>query len=60
MTVPAVAIGGITQANCAPLVAAGVDFLAVIAAVWSYPEGPGNAVKAFAAAIAAAEALGEG
>jgi thiamine-phosphate pyrophosphorylase len=57
MTVPAVAIGGITQANCAPLVAAGVDFLAVIAAVWSYPDGPGEAVKAFGAAIASAAAV---
>jgi thiamine-phosphate pyrophosphorylase len=54
MTVPSVAIGGITQANCAPLVAAGADFLAVIAAVWSYPEGPGKAVRAFRDAIAAA------
>ncbi len=54
MTVPSVAIGGITQANCAPLVAAGADFLAVIAAVWSYAQGPGQAVKDFLAAIAAA------
>ncbi len=60
MTVPAVAIGGITQANCAPLVAAGADFLAVIAAVWSYPDGPGKAVKAFGEAIAAAAALSGG
>jgi thiamine-phosphate pyrophosphorylase len=54
MTVPAVAIGGITPQNCAPLVAAGADFLAVIAAVWDHPEGPGRAVKDFLAAIAAA------
>ncbi len=60
MTVPAVAIGGITQANCAPLVAAGADFLAVIAAVWGYPDGPGKAVKAFGEAIAAAAALSGG
>ena len=45
--VPCVAIGGITQQNCGPLVAAGADFLAVIAAVWSYPEGPRAAVRAF-------------
>ena len=55
MTVPCVAIGGITPQNCAPLVAAGADFLAVIAAVWNHPQGPGQAVKDFLAAIAAAE-----
>ncbi len=54
MTVPCVAIGGITPENCAPLVAAGADFLAVISAVWDHPQGPAAAVKAFAKAIAAA------
>jgi thiamine-phosphate pyrophosphorylase len=54
MTAPCVAIGGITPANCAPLVTAGADFLAVIAAVWEHPQGPGAAVRAFAGAIAAA------
>jgi len=54
MTVPCVAIGGITPQNCAPLVEAGADFLAVIAAVWDHPQGPGAAVKVFDAAIAAA------
>ena len=53
MTVPCVAIGGITPENCAPLVAAGADFLAVIAAVWNHPQGPDAAVKAFTKAIAA-------
>jgi thiamine-phosphate pyrophosphorylase len=53
MTVPCVAIGGITPENCGPLVAAGADFLAVVSAVWSAPEGPAAAVKAFEAAIAA-------
>jgi len=56
MTVPSVAIGGITPANCAPLVTAGADFLAVVTAVWNHPEGPGAAVKAFNAAIDAAAA----
>ncbi len=46
-TVPAVAIGGITPANCAPLIAAGADFLAVVAAVWEHPAGPAAAVRAF-------------
>ena len=54
MTVPCCAIGGITPGNCGPLVAAGADFLAVIAAVWDHPEGPGAGVKSFLAAIAAA------
>ncbi len=55
MTVPCVAIGGITPANCAPLVRAGADFLAVVAAVWDHPQGPAAAVKEFALAIAAAQ-----
>ena len=54
MTVPCVAIGGITPENCGPLVAAGADFLAVVSAVWAAPAGPAAAVKAFEAAIAAA------
>lgn len=44
--IPCVAIGGITPENCAPLVAAGADFLAVSHAVWSSDEAA--AVKAFA------------
>jgi thiamine-phosphate pyrophosphorylase len=51
MTVPVVAIGGITVENCGELVEAGADFLAVIAGVWAYPGGPGAAVKAFNQAI---------
>ncbi|MBV9824909.1 MAG: thiamine phosphate synthase [Alphaproteobacteria bacterium] len=45
--VPCVAIGGITQENCRPLVEAGADFLAVIASVWSYPQGPEAAVREY-------------
>ncbi|MDE2166397.1 MAG: thiamine phosphate synthase [Alphaproteobacteria bacterium] len=52
-TVPCVAIGGITPANCAPLVTAGADFLAVVAAVWNHPQGPAAAVRAFVEAMAA-------
>ena len=51
---PCVAIGGITAANCAPLVRAGADFLAVVGAVWNHPEGPAAGVRAMNAAIAAA------
>jgi thiamine-phosphate pyrophosphorylase len=47
---PCVAIGGITPENCAPLVAAGADFLAVSHAVWGGDEAA--AVRAFHAAIA--------
>ena len=54
MTVPSCAIGGITPQNCAPLVAAGADFLAVISSVWGHPQGPGAAVREFAKAIDAA------
>ena len=50
-TVPSVAIGGITAANCAPLVEAGADFLAVVGAVWNHPEGPAAGVRAMNAAI---------
>jgi thiamine-phosphate pyrophosphorylase len=51
MTVPVVAIGGITMQNCGPLVEAGADFLAVVSAVWNCPDGPASAVKAFNQAI---------
>ena len=47
MVVPSVAIGGITIANCGPLIAAGADFLAVVSGVWHYPDGPAEAVRAF-------------
>lgn len=43
---PCVAIGGITPGNCAPLVEAGADFLAVSGAVWGGDEVA--AVRAFA------------
>lgn len=47
MTVPVVAIGGITVDNAAPLIKAGADFIAVCSGVWNYPSGPAAAVKAF-------------
>jgi thiamine-phosphate pyrophosphorylase len=52
MELPCVAIGGITPANCGPLVAAGADFLAVSAAVWTGDEA--DNVRAFHRAIAEA------
>jgi thiamine-phosphate pyrophosphorylase len=51
MTVPCVAIGGITPENCGPLVEAGADFLAVVSSVWDHPQSPAAAVKEFASAI---------
>ena len=53
-TVPCVAIGGIAPENCAPLVRAGADFLAVSAAVWAHPDGADAGVRAFEKAIGAA------
>ena len=53
METPCVAIGGITAANARGLAAAGADFLAVSAGVWSYGDGPAAAVKALEAEIAA-------
>lgn len=50
-TVPCVAIGGIKPENCAPLVRAGADFIAVSAAVWNFADGPAAAVRAFDEAI---------
>ena len=47
---PCVAIGGITPANCAPLAAAGADFLAVAGAVWYGAEAA--AMRAFAQVLA--------
>lgn len=54
MELPSVAIGGITVDNCAPLVTTGADFLAVISAVWSHPDGAAAGVRSMNAAIAAA------
>lgn len=49
---PCVAIGGITAENCAPLVRAGADFLAVCGAVWGGDEE--QAVKALHEAMTSA------
>jgi thiamine-phosphate pyrophosphorylase len=48
---PCVAIGGITPANAAPLIAAGADFLAVSGAVWNGDAGPAAAIAAFDAVL---------
>jgi thiamine-phosphate pyrophosphorylase len=54
MELPCVAIGGITAENCAPVVEAGADFLAVVGAVWGHPDGPAAGVRAMNAAIRSA------
>ncbi|WP_421731016.1 thiamine phosphate synthase [Brevundimonas sp.] len=45
--IPCVAIGGVTVDNAAVLARAGADFVAVSAGVWSHPDGPAEAVRAF-------------
>nr|WP_070960494.1 thiamine phosphate synthase [Hyphomonas sp. Mor2] len=47
LTLPCVAIGGITLTNAAPLLAAGADFLAVSSGVWDHHDGPAAAVAMF-------------
>jgi len=54
LLVPSVAIGGITPANCSPLVRAGANFLAVVSAVWNHKDGPRAGVAEFNQAIATA------
>jgi thiamine-phosphate pyrophosphorylase len=53
MEVPCVAIGGITVATAREIAAAGADFIAVSAGIWSHGDGPAAAVKAFNTQIAA-------
>jgi thiamine-phosphate pyrophosphorylase len=52
MEIPCVAIGGITEDNAAGLAAAGADFLAVSAGIWTHSGGPAAGVAALNAAIA--------
>jgi thiamine-phosphate pyrophosphorylase len=57
--IPCVAIGGITAQNCAPIVQAGADFIAVVSAVWDHAEGPAKAVAEINNAIQEAVAKRE-
>jgi thiamine-phosphate pyrophosphorylase len=52
MTVPCIAIGGITPGNCRSLVDAGADFLAVCAGIWQHPAGASAAVREFGEVLA--------
>jgi len=47
LTLPCVAIGGVSLSNAAPLLAAGADFLAVSSGVWDHKDGPAAAVAMF-------------
>lgn len=51
MELPCCAIGGITAENCAPLVQAGADFLAVVGCIWGYRDGPAAGIRALNTAI---------
>lgn len=53
MEIPCVAIGGINAENCAPLVRAGAEFLAVSGTVWGHQDGAAAGVQAMLRAIAA-------
>ncbi len=52
MTVPCVAIGAASPAECEAFAAAGADFVALAVAVWSHSAGPAAAIKEFNEAIA--------
>lgn len=58
MTVPCVAIGGITAENAPLLVESGADFLAVSSGVWGHPDGPEAAVRLFNDIFAARAKIG--
>lgn len=45
INIPCVAIGGINAQNCAPLVQAGADFLAVVSSIWQHPQGMNFALQ---------------
>jgi thiamine-phosphate pyrophosphorylase len=45
INIPSVAIGGITAENCAPLVKAGADFLAIISYIWDHEKGVEFAIE---------------
>ena len=49
--IPCVAIGGITPDNCAPLVQAGADFIAVLSYIWQHEQDSAAAVRAMLQAI---------
>jgi thiamine-phosphate pyrophosphorylase len=51
MEIPSVAIGGINAENCAVIVQAGAEFLAVSNAVWNHKDGAAAGVKAMLRAI---------
>ena len=57
MELPCVRSAASPRRTVRPLVQAGADFLAVVGAVWSHPDGAAAGVRAMNAAIAAASEL---
>lgn len=53
LNLPIVAIGGITDKNCASLAKAGADFLAIISYVWSHPDSEVVALNQIQSALSA-------
>jgi len=51
INIPTVAIGGITAENCASLIKAGADFLAVISYIWDHEKGVEFAINSFTSTI---------
>lgn len=45
METPCVGVGGVTPDTAAQAVASGADFLAVVHAVWTHPDGPAEAIR---------------
>ena len=55
MEVPCVAVGGLTPQNLASVLETRCEFICAVSAVWSHPNGPDAAVKAFHKALEASE-----
>ena len=45
--IPTVAIGGITVANCKPVIESGANFLAICSGIWDHSQGPKKAINTF-------------
>jgi thiamine-phosphate pyrophosphorylase len=57
MEIPSVAIGGITLENAGSIVQAGADFIAVLSAIWTHPQGAATGVLALRQILANAAAV---
>lgn len=52
MEVPCVAVGGITPENAKPVLRTKCEFICAVSSVWNGPQGPADAVRAFAGVLA--------